>query len=84
MNEKIKELAVQADPDYTGIVDEDMGHAIVGNDAIQKFAELIIKEVLSVMDKTAKDAKENFTYMGDDVPTSSHQISIKDHFGMLK
>lgn len=44
MNEIIKELAKQADNGYTGIDDDDMGHAIVGNDAIAKFAELIVRE----------------------------------------
>ncbi|NBS69191.1 hypothetical protein EBT31_09810 [bacterium] len=44
MNERIKELAHQADPDYTGEYDDDMGHALVGNEAIQKFAELIVRE----------------------------------------
>ena len=44
MNERIKELAEQADPDYTGEYDDDMGHALVGNEAIQKFAELIVRE----------------------------------------
>ncbi len=48
MNEQIKKLAEQADPDYTGIYDDDMGHALVGEEAIKKFAELIIKETLQV------------------------------------
>lgn len=42
MNERIKELAMQADPEYTGGEDDNMGHALVGNAAIQRFAELIV------------------------------------------
>ena len=44
MNERIKLLAKQADEGYTGNIEDDMGAALVGNDAIKKFAELIIKE----------------------------------------
>lgn len=51
-------------------------------DVREKFAELIIKECLNVMDATAKKAQEQFTYMGDDVPTFRHQIEIKKHFGV--
>jgi len=44
MNEKLKELAKQADEGYTGNSENDMGDSLVGNDAIKKFAELIIKD----------------------------------------
>lgn len=47
MNDLITELAKQADPEYTGDYNDDMGHAIVGNEAICKFAELIVKECLN-------------------------------------
>ena len=50
MNERIKELAKQADEGYTGDRRDDMGNALVGNDAIEKFAELIVRE-----------CKENFS-----------------------
>lgn len=46
MLELIRELARQADPEYTGENDGDMGHALVGDEAIQKFAELILVEVM--------------------------------------
>jgi len=48
----------------------------------EKFAELIIRECLDVMAATAKTAQEEFTYMGNDVPTSAHQMEIADHFGV--
>ena len=44
MNERIRELAKQADPEYTGKADDGMGHAIVGNSAIEEFARLIVRE----------------------------------------
>jgi hypothetical protein len=44
MNERIRELARQADPDYTGNADDDMGNALVGDKAIEKFARLIVQE----------------------------------------
>ena len=48
------------------------------------FAELIVKECISVMDTTAKEARENFTYMDNDVPTTAHQFEIRKHFGVEK
>ena len=51
-------------------------------DELEKFGETIVRECCKVMDDTAKEAKENFTYMGDDVPTSVHQIKILKHFGV--
>ena len=48
------------------------------------FAELIVRECISVMDTTAKEARENFTYMDNDVPTTAHQFEIRKHFGVEK
>ena len=44
MNERIRELAKQAAPDYTGMDSLDMGHALVGDEEIKRFAELIVQE----------------------------------------
>ncbi len=71
MNERIKELAVQAgfyaNPDV---------------EKFEKFAELIVRECLDVMSKTSEEANKRFTYMGDDVPTVVHQARIEKHFGV--
>ena len=77
MNERIKQLAEQAGylPDNFGIGHWDMPEC-------KKFAELVVKECLDVMSKKAKEAEERFTYMGDDVPTTVHQINILKHFGV--
>ena len=50
MNKLIQELAKQADDGYTGNNGDDMGHALVGDDAIEKFAELIVRECVSIGD----------------------------------
>ncbi len=49
MNKRIRELAERADENYTGIHDDCL--ALVGNEAIQKFAELIVKDCLTVADR---------------------------------
>jgi hypothetical protein len=55
MNERIQGLARQADPDYTGNADDDMGNALVGNEAIEKFAKLIVKDCLNNMENCDGD-----------------------------
>lgn len=49
MNERIRELAKQADEGYTGNSRDDMGDSLVGNDAIEKFAESIVKQCIHEM-----------------------------------
>ena len=46
MNQRIRLLAELADPGYTGNNEDGLGASLVGNDAIEKFAELIVKECL--------------------------------------
>jgi hypothetical protein len=48
MNKRIRQLARQADPEYTGVYDDNMGHALVGDEAIKQFAELIVRECCEV------------------------------------
>lgn len=82
MNERIKELIGRATvevPLYYGPA----GLAHTKKFDKEKFAELIIQECLDVMTKTAKASADNFTYMGDDVPTVVHQIAIEKHFGII-
>ncbi len=65
MNERIRQLAEQADEGYTGIHDDCL--ALVGNEAIQKFAEMIVRECLSIADRRGA-----YEVMDD----------IIDHFGV--
>lgn len=88
MNERIRELAKQANIRFgrMAVLDGDpRGMArFVSYSEFEKFAELIIKECLDVMDTTSKKALEQFTYMGDDVPTFHHQFEVMKHFGVEK
>ena len=80
MNERIKELAKQAE-EYADIEynASDLDWYELKE---EKFAELIVKECCHIMNTTAKKAEESNTYMGDDVPTRVHQYKIKQHFGV--
>ncbi len=78
MNERIKELAMQADPEYTGDEDDNMGHALVGNAAIQRFAELIVKEcamLIGGFEITQEVALDEYV----DYEASA---VLKEHFGV--
>ena len=81
MNKQILELARRS-----GATAEDGSKATsvycFTEQELSEFVELIIKDCVSVMSKTAKEADEKCTYMGDDVPTFVHQYKIKDHFGV--
>jgi len=44
MNEQIRLLAKLADPGYTGNDLDGLGASLVGNDAIEKFAELLVRQ----------------------------------------
>ena len=78
MNERIRLLAQQADEGYTGDSKDDMGASLVGNDAIEKFAELIVAECVSVVDGMA-DPEDSDRYFWAIQNTSQ---KIKQHFGV--
>ena len=77
MNERFEQMMLEATKDMP------QGYYVPG-EYFQKFAELIVRECISVMDNTAKEAQENFTYMDNDVPTTAHQFEIRKHFGVEK
>ena len=80
MNERIRLLAEQAGSTHK----QNLGVYQFYTDELEKFAELIVAECISVMNTTAKEAQENFTYMDNDVPTTAHQFEIRKHFGVEK
>ena len=85
MNERIKELVLQSQLVYEttdGKVYNSWEDYVDLTEYVEKFAELIVAECISVMDNTAKEARENFTYMDNDVPTTAHQYEIRKHFGV--
>ena len=67
MNERIKELALQA-----GFKTDRIGH-LFGGDDIEKFAELIVKECTDIAEKWYSD------YPSDDRLLSD---AVKQHFGV--
>ena len=75
MNERIKELWRQS-------VLNNTTSPMNFQAAADEFAQLIVQECCTVMNTTAKIARDNCTYMGDDVPTFVHQTEIKKHFGV--
>ena len=97
MNERIRELAEQAGFSSGAMINIGTGEAeelwirynenedreeFPNSKMMQKFAELIVEECIDVMDATAKDAYDHFTYMGEEVPTCAHQFAIEKHFGI--
>lgn len=66
MNERIRLLARQADPGYTGNNEDSLGASLVGNDAIEKFAQLIVRECI--------DKAEDYGLGSDAVE------QLKEHF----
>ena len=73
MNERIKELAKQADPQFTGERNDDMGHALIGTEAIEKFAELIVQECADLFE---------VEYGQSQVSGKEVAEVVKKHFGV--
>ena len=79
MNERIRELAEQADEGYTGIHDDCL--ALVGNEAIQKFAELIVRECVDIVSKVPNGYRDYRNQIEDAMRTDCLQ-AIQEHFGV--
>ena len=74
MNKLIKKFAEQADPHYAGIYDDDMGHALVGNEAIEKFAELIVRECADLF------VDQRYMILNPHEPFANERIrALKEH-----
>lgn len=75
--DKIKELAEQAGylPDMFNRGHWDMPEC-------QKFAELIVRECVGVINDASVKALRQNTFMGDDVPSCIHESNILKHFGV--
>lgn len=70
MNERIRELAKLADPEFTGNGGYGAGDCLVGLAAVEKFAELIVQ-------KCAELAQYLVDHGHDDIADA-----IKDRFGV--
>ena len=81
MNERIKQLkqlATEVEHSHGAFGEHERHYRL----NVDKFAELIVKECIKVLGVTAKEADQQNTYMGDDVPTVVHQIALALHFGV--
>jgi hypothetical protein len=79
MNERIKELALQAGFQWTkfGLV------ARFPESNPEKFAELIVRECITTMINLESDIKQQFPWKKEDVvSTSGHIQKLKEHFGV--
>ena len=72
MNERIKELALQA-----GFKTDRLGH-LFGGDDVEKFAELIVRQMLDVTDAHT----EVFRTDRDKALIEHIKQSVKQHFGV--
>ena len=77
MNERIKQLALQAGA-YVSLTDEHYGNLLLsGDDTIEYFAELIVGECVDICHKMAEESDSYAVHDGD---TCAEQI--KQHFGV--
>jgi hypothetical protein len=76
MNERIRELAKLADSGYTGNSEDGLGASLVGNHAIEKFAELIVRECVEICMKEF----DTGLLMAPQAPWIAKQI--REHFGV--
>jgi hypothetical protein len=85
MNERIKQLAKQAGfgvrQNESEVYTSKLEHLPITED-VEKFAELLVKECVDIIQRESEKAIRNNTYMGDDVPASVTQWAIKKHFGV--
>jgi hypothetical protein len=77
MNTRIKELAEQAGFQY--IKDEDIGWAGNHNSSLPKFAELIVRECVSILDSMGDPEVDSCRYVLA-LHNASH--NIRQHFGI--
>ena len=88
MNERIKELALQARKYAQQYVNESV--IPYGKTASEfkrifesKFAELIVRECITTMTNLESDIKQQFPWKKEDVvSTSGHIQKLKEHFGV--
>lgn len=74
MNEKIKQLAMQA-----GTI-EQTGPELWSDNQVEKFAELIVKECLSIVKLAHGEGNED-TYSYDEALEHA-ESNLRDHFGI--
>jgi hypothetical protein len=86
MNERIKELAVEANMTFNGTdLSGSIGRVQCYEDELEKFAELIVKECASICELNGQSYTHSFTPAKARLAesTSNHcGLMIKKHFGV--
>jgi hypothetical protein len=79
MNERIRELAEQATVlSYRQYIDSGDHRFVQNGDAVQKFAELIVKECIGIVEKNESEMHyDNGMY-----PVYPTVCEIREHFGV--
>ena len=87
MNNKIKELAVNAGMNFDGFGEPILGALDSGSEFLEKFAELVVNECASVIELRVKtcgdvlDSKKANQYVKESQLECAK--TIKSHFGMI-
>jgi len=77
MNKRIHTLAEEAGLYCDGTPDA------WDQEAIEKYAELIVRECITTMTNLESDIKQQFPWKKEEVvPTSGHIQKLKEHFGV--
>ncbi len=77
MNERFQQLLKQStNPPWDG----EQGPMNEFN--LERFAELIVRECVEVINDASVKALRQNTFMGDDVPSCIHESNIMKHFGV--
>jgi nucleoside diphosphate kinase len=83
MNKQIEKLVGKAWEQANKETSEDDWYTWVHDEIFQtKLVELVVKECVDIIQLESDNAIRNNTYMGDDVPASVTQVTIKKHFGV--
>ena len=84
MNKRIKELAVQANIEFTYDPTETPMRAFAEcwDDELEKFAELIVKECARLCEHESNDDEYDQYDMGQSVKAENIKTAIKQHFGV--
>ena len=79
MNERLKELAEQANSHHDNFFDLNYKELDV---FLEKFAELIVKECARLCEHESNDDEYDQYDMGQSVKAESIKTAIKEHFGV--
>ncbi len=86
MNERIRQLAEQAGVfEYKTYYDPTFFKSVINDDKVKKFAELIVRECLGIVNKIVPPGYEDYPDYRDQIEQSFRSecaAEIKKHFGV--